>query len=245
MANNQTYIVYDIRKVGDRVRDWEEIIEIGAYKIRFEDVKTKILGEFHTYIHPIGHEINQFSDKEYEELQKAPNFNEAIHEFIQWADKKSVFVSWDSDEGVAILNDCERNWINNFPRLKMMSLSEEYLRFSGRRRSVGLFQALLDLELPLYGPRTSPMAKSYNMIGVMQAMWNKNSEIHSDIVNEEQIIEGSYKEIESAPQKTQIPQQEPRHARKDSYFKNYKQGDALRRLREDRDKRRYSYCFQG
>lgn len=243
MSNNRTYIVYDVRTVGDRVKDWEEIIEIGAYKVRFEDVKTKLLGEFHTYVYPTGHVITKCSDEEYRELRNAPTFVEAIQEFIQWADRKSIFVSWDRNEGLTILNNCERNWIDDLPRLKMMTLSEEYSRYCGRDRMVGLFQALLDLELPLYGPRKSPMAKSYNMIGVMQIMWNKRVEIYSDSVDEEEIIEGSYEEVDSPVQSSQ---HEPRHARKDSYFKNYKQGDALRHLREDRDKRRgFSYCFQG
>lgn len=243
MSNNRTYIVYNIRKIGNKIRDWEEIVEIGAYKIRFEDVKTKILGEFHTYIYPMGHDLSQLDPEEQQKFENAPTFVEAIHEFIQWADKRSIFVSWDRGEGVSILDNCERNWIDDFPRLKMMTLSEDYLRFCGRERTVSLFQALLDLELPLYGPRESPMAKSYNMIGIMQIMWNKKTEIRNDFVEEDSVIEGAYEEVES---RIDSASHEPKHARKDSYFRNYKQGDALKRLREDRDKRRgYSFCFQG
>ena len=60
MQQNKTYIIYNVSTLGNiSGLDWKEIIEIGAYKICFDGDKTKILGEFHTLIHPIGHQYNR------------------------------------------------------------------------------------------------------------------------------------------------------------------------------------------
>ena len=255
MQQNKTYIIYSVSTLGNiSGLDWKEIIEIGAYKICFDGDKTKILGEFHTLIHPIGHQYNRRTTRylhiHENELSQAPYYPEVIEEFIRWGGLDAVYVAWKSETVGVLMKNNDAFQIDDFPHLRFMSLDEEFSRFEGAEYTVSLREAMSRLAITFYGSKFSPMAQSYNMIGVMQVLWGVHiGTSRPENQNTETVIDVEFHEVQTENRQkpraySTYQEQSPRHMKgNSSLFPEWTEGDAIKQLRKERAQRQqYSFC---
>lgn len=177
-----TYVLFDLESIGTEYHegainlDWKEIIEIGAYKLCFDEERTIMLSDFHTFVCPFAHKLNRrqtsITHIQEEDLIKAPCYNDAIENFIRWAGCDSVFVFWGNSKVRMILDNNRRNWIDDFPRLKFMDLQSEYDMKKRSSRETPLEQAFMENTGRYISIRHSSMADAFNMIPVIQKLRN-------------------------------------------------------------------------
>lgn len=241
--HKRTYIMYNVSTLGRHSnKDWKEVIEIGAYKISFDTASTKILGEFHTLVHPVGHQYDSRTTRylhiHENELLSAPYYSEAIEEFIRWSGRDAVYTSWDTDL-VKVLN--ENNYMSgiyDFPRLRFMSLQEEFKRYENAPYAVTLPEALSRVRIPFCGSRFSPMATSYNMIGIMQTINGQQIGFSQSCERQDEaVIDGDFVE-------TTVKENVSQYVRRERCEKVNQNEDPLEWLRQDKRRRQqYSYNY--
>lgn len=241
-----TYVLFDLESIGTEYcedvmnLDWKEIIEIGAYKLCFDEERTIMLSDFHTFVCPFAHKLNRRQTSvthiQEEDLIKAPCYNDAIESFIRWAGRDSVFVFWGNSKVRMILDNNRRNWIDDFPRLKFMDLQSEYDLKKRSSRKTSLEQAVMENTGRFIGIRHSSMADAFNMISVIQKL--RNVPLRIEKSNERRLI-GSRNEppvidavfIEKK-QKKEIPIYQRVCAR--DFIKG---GDEIRQLKQEQQRR--------
>lgn len=128
------YIVLDLEAVGKTADDdFQEIIEIAAYKVKKVDFNNKstselinrisrnkqlcITQEFHSYIRPIYHSLNKkimkLTNIKEPNLSNAKYFYEVIDEFKKWAGtEETKFICWSMCDKKMLEDNAREHFVN-------------------------------------------------------------------------------------------------------------------------------------
>lgn len=232
-----TFVLYSLGSIGgymprnrDQNKVWKEIVEIGAYKVGHINGRLDIISDFHTFICPFAHRLEPYRTSltyiQDSDLEQAPKFQDAIEEFIRWAGTDSVFVSWDNSFWETLVDNNQRNWILDFPRLKTMNLRDEYTRWTHTAFPVSLKQAVLEVTGKRPDPGHSVMIDAFDMATILLRLYGNPSIYQEPRRTEAKIIDGDYEETR-VYRHVKSPEQRPKNK-----F-HLKEGDALRQLREE------------
>lgn len=92
------YVIVDLEMCKVNSKDTElhhEIIQIGSVLL---DETFQIKEEFMTYVSPQYGQIDRFIEDltgiSRDDVKNAPDFNEAIHKWVNWLPKEAILVSW-------------------------------------------------------------------------------------------------------------------------------------------------------
>ena len=221
---NRTYIFYNVYTIGDATKDWKEIVDLSAFKVK----NGQVVGDFHTFVKPFEHLPDEkellIMNTSYEELARSPDYFNAITDFIRWADYNSIFVSWSKDDLNSIVLNNDMNGIYDFPQIKNMFLQEEYQRAAHLTKAPKLrdITRVLGSNYHRYGGFQT-MDFAFNMIAVANVLWKKPFLQATGVT----IIEGDYKEVVIDYYKEKVCNSPKRR----------EEGEALRFLRAEREQR--------
>ena len=190
---DETYVLYHFTTIGNNRTDWEEAIEIGAYKLKRDINGTfSMVGDYYSLIRPYGHVPEAWkmtlANIDGEELLNAPSYPEIITDFVCWAGRNSVFVSWSGTDLKNLFQNNEQNWIDDFPRIKIMDLQQEF----DRRHKKSLKDAVAETGNTYYrGSSELPiMNRVCNMVTVFKSLWD----VPISISEQDLVVEGEFME---------------------------------------------------
>lgn len=221
---SRTYIFYNVYTIGDDTKDWKEIVDLSAYKVK----DGQIIGDFHTFIRPFEHFPTEkelfLMNSTYEELATSPDYFNAITDFIRWADYNSIFVSWSKGDLNNVVLNNNMNGIYDFPQIKNMILQEEYQKSAHLTKAPKLRDVIRGLgNVYKCDGKYQTMDYAFNMITVSHVLWEKPFLQPTGGT----ILEGDYKEVIIDYYKETVCNS-PR---------NREEGEALRFLRAEREQR--------
>lgn len=158
------------------------LIDFGGEEIRVDypaQKKVEIIDSYHTYVKPVFHtsiskhlsKLIHMEKNKWADIQtNAPMFDEVIHEFIEWAGKDTVYVSWSSSDEDMIVTNCDVNYIYDLPDISFLDLQFEYDSFKKCPRRTGLGLALEEQNIEFVGEQHTALADTFNMLHLFEKM---------------------------------------------------------------------------
>ena len=186
----KNYILFDLEAIGEfKGDDFMEIVEIAALKIGIIDdlecrseymnrcyhQQAMILDSFQTYIKPVFHthmpkKINRLIKVDMDTINKGADYEDAIHEFIDWAGEDAIFISWSDNDKRMIEENNEMHYIFDIDKLYYLNLQKEYDRQYRKQKRTGLSTAITELGSDFSGQKHSALYDSYNMLPIFNEL---------------------------------------------------------------------------
>ncbi|WP_281884908.1 3'-5' exonuclease [Paenibacillus sp. YYML68] len=165
------YIVFDMEFTVLRKRQHlADILEIGAIKLNDDDGVLGMVDLFHTYVQPVHYKtINamttQFTGITQEQVDAAPSFTEAMHQFQDWLGEAPYYLcAWGPDDKQQLVRGCREHmlkldWIRNYNDIQL-----QYTRLQGGDQGgrLGLARALEAAQLPFFGSHHHALDDAFN-----------------------------------------------------------------------------------
>lgn len=165
------YVVFDMEFTVLRKNQYlADILEIGAIKLSDEGGHLSMVDLFHTHVRPsnsrpIDTLTTQFTGITQEQIDAAPTFKEAVHDFRNWLGEPSYYLcSWGPDDKYQLLRHCNLlkvglDWILNYNDIQLM-----FTRMQGgdHGQQWGLKRALNFAEIPFFGSHHNSLDDAFN-----------------------------------------------------------------------------------
>jgi inhibitor of KinA sporulation pathway (predicted exonuclease) len=157
---NDYYLIVDLEATcsndGSVPRHEMEIIEIGAVMQSSRTFESE--SEFQTFIRPVRHArltdfCTELTGITQEDIADAPSFREALEAMKQWmyAFDDSLFCSWGDYDRNQFLQDCEYHRTAYPFRSGHLNLKAEFARALGRKKKLGIADAVRHLGMDFEG----------------------------------------------------------------------------------------------
>ena len=158
--SNNYYLIVDVEATcsddGAVPRPEMEIIEIGA--VMQNSHTFQVESEFQTFIRPVRHpQLTPFCTTltgiVQADLVHAPPFPEALEAMKEWmyGFEDALFCSWGDYDRSQFQRDCDYHRVSYPFRSGHLNLKAEFSEFSGRRKKLGLAEAVRSLGLQFEG----------------------------------------------------------------------------------------------
>jgi 3'-5' exoribonuclease 1 len=164
-------IVFDLEATcwrGRPPKGYNEIIEIGAYKINGFG---EIIGQFSSFVKPIINPIlsgfcKELTGIQQSDVDKSKTFDRVILDFLNWIEEDGedyLLISWGEQDVKFFKSDCELHkiedgWIN-----RCLNAKTYYKKLSGIGRQLGLKSALAYEGLEFDGTAHRAITDAYNL----------------------------------------------------------------------------------
>jgi inhibitor of KinA sporulation pathway (predicted exonuclease) len=175
--SNDYYLIVDLEAtcsdIGAVPRHEMEIIEIGAV---MQSSRTfEIESEFQTFVRPVRHpELTEFCTEltgiTQDDVANAPLFREALDAMKQWmyAFEDALFCSWGDYDRNQFMRDCEYHRIDYPFRSGHLNLKAEFSRTLGRRKKLGIAEAVRHLGLKFEGSHHRGLDDARNIARIVR-----------------------------------------------------------------------------
>jgi inhibitor of KinA sporulation pathway (predicted exonuclease) len=174
---NDYYLIVDLEATcsddGTVPRHEMEIIEIGAV---MQSSRTfEVESEFQTFVRPVRHRVltefcTSLTGITPGDVASAPPFREAIEDMKQWmyAFADTLFCSWGDYDRNQFLQDCEYHRVAYPFRSGHLSLKAEFTRTLGRRKKLGIAEALRHLGMNFEGSHHRGLDDARNIARIVR-----------------------------------------------------------------------------
>lgn len=174
---NDYYLIVDLEATcsddGTVPRHEMEIIEIGAV---VQSSRTfEIESEFQTFVRPVRHpELTPFCTEltgiTQRDVTGAPPFRDAIEAMKRWmvAFEDTLFCSWGDYDRNQFVQDCAYHQVAYPFRSEHLNLKAEFSRTLGRRKKLGIADALRSLGLEFEGSHHRGLDDARNIARVVR-----------------------------------------------------------------------------
>lgn len=141
-----TFIVYDLEATcweGRPPGMVQETIEIGAFKI---NAYGEVLGHYNRFVRPVIHSqlslfCRQLTGIDQVDVNRAPEFPEAIEDFQDWIDiydNNYVLASWGAFDQRQLQRDCRLHYMEDEWLDPHINLKQQYASLRGLNKTIGL-----------------------------------------------------------------------------------------------------------
>src|SRR5262245_38718282 len=174
---NDYYLIVDVEATcsddGAVPRHEMEIIEIGAVVQRSRTFE--IESEFQTFVRPVRHpELTAFCTEltgiTTPDVAGAPPFRDALEAMKQWMDGfgDALFCSWGDYDRNQFAQDCEYHRIGYPFRPGHLNLKAAFAQTSGRRKKLGIGDALRSLGMTFEGSHHRGLDDARNIARIVR-----------------------------------------------------------------------------
>jgi inhibitor of KinA sporulation pathway (predicted exonuclease) len=174
---NDYYLIVDLEATcsddGAVPRHEMEIIEIGAV---MQSSRTfEVESEFQTFVRPVRHRVltefcTNLTGITQGDVAGAPPFREALEAMKQWmyAFADTLFCSWGDYDRNQFLQDCDYHRVAYPFRSGHLNLKAEFARTLGRRKKLGIAEALRHLGMNFEGSHHRGLDDARNIARIVR-----------------------------------------------------------------------------
>jgi inhibitor of KinA sporulation pathway (predicted exonuclease) len=174
---NDYYLIVDLEATcsddGAVPRHEMEIIEIGAL---MQSSRTfEVESEFQTFVRPVRHRVltefcTNLTGITPSDVSDAPPFREALEAMKHWmyAFADTLFCSWGDYDRNQFLQDCEYHRVAYPFRSGHLNLKAEFARTLGRRKKLGIAEALRHLGMNFEGSHHRGLDDARNIARIVR-----------------------------------------------------------------------------
>ena len=175
--SNQYYLIIDLEATcsddGSLPRQEMEIIEIGAV---IQDSQTyEIVSEFQVFVQPVRHPIltnfcTELTGITQSDVADAASFPQAMEQMKQWmyAFNDALFCSWGNYDQTQFQQDCQFHGVPWPFRSGHMNLKAEYSSTLGKRKKLGVAEALRGLGMKFEGSHHRGLDDARNIARIVR-----------------------------------------------------------------------------